>query len=121
MSITYSVRPYWGETEPQHCWLLTEAGEVVSELWADLATGQIMQVETAAHRRGEGLARALYEAAPATVDLYHSPVEHRTPEGDAFARAVGGDTIPADLAYVPDFVPDYDDDLEADSDDVWAA
>lgn len=99
MEITYSVRPYYGETEPMHSWAAVEDGVEISTLWADLNTGQIMQVETITARQGEGFASALYRHAVKSVDLYHSPEEHRSPAGDAFAQAVGGDTIDAELAY----------------------
>lgn len=99
--ITYTARPYYGETEIMHSWTLTVDGEDVSELWANLKTGQIMQVETKKAHQGEGHATALYRHATQTVDLYHSPQEHRTPAGDAFAHAVGGETIDPELAYQP--------------------
>ncbi|MEV8457696.1 hypothetical protein AB0467_34335 [Streptomyces sp. NPDC052095] len=27
------------------------------------------------------------------MDIFHAPVAHRTPEGNAFAEAVGGETV----------------------------
>lgn len=61
------------------------------------------------NRRNEGLARALYTAASAVMDVYHAPVAHRTEEGNAFAQAVGGATItyPCDCAGCT-----VDDDME---------
>ena len=102
MKISYQVSPYYGETEEMHMWTAIDDGTVIGGLWADLYTGQIMQIEVDEDRRGEGIARALYETAAAQVDIYHAPPEHRTPEGDAFATAVGGPTISAALAYQPE-------------------
>lgn len=56
-------------------------------------TGLILNVEVNEDRRGEGLARALFEHADDAQGLYHVPTWGRTPEGDAFAEAMGGDTM----------------------------
>lgn len=100
--VTYTQQTYYGEAEVQHCWEIREDGAVIAELYADLTTGQIMQVWVADHRRGEGLAREVYETAAAQIDLYHSPDEHCTPEGLTFKQAMGGQTITPDLAYAPE-------------------
>lgn len=101
--VSYSLSPYPGESQPMHHWSAKDStsGEVVGGLWADPETGQIMQVETAPHRRREGVATALYQAASGQVSLYHSPTEHRTPDGHRWAKAVGGVDIPENLAYQP--------------------
>lgn len=102
LSVTHAIQPYPGETDPMNYWAAEdETGQVVGELWAHLATGQIMQVHTAPHRRREGIATALYEVASKQAPIFHSPSEHRTPEGHGWAKAVGGDDIPDDLAYQP--------------------
>ncbi|MFZ2172682.1 MAG: hypothetical protein WAW17_01340 [Rhodococcus sp. (in: high G+C Gram-positive bacteria)] len=75
---------------------------MIAELYADLATGQIMNVWTKETRRGEGLARKVHEAAEATVELFHSPDEHCTPQGFAFKQAMGGVTIEDTDAYDPE-------------------
>lgn len=56
-------------------------------------SGLILNVEVDEDRQGEGIARALYEHADATQGLYHVPAWGRTPDGDAFAQAMGGDTM----------------------------
>lgn len=87
ITLTYEVGTYYDETDPMHVLrALDEDGEMISELYADLTTGQIMQVETIASRRREGIATALAEYADEQgIELLHSPEEHRTPEGDAWA------------------------------------
>lgn len=112
MPVAYREETYPGETGgAMRHWEVTDAGgKVVSDLWADRDTGQIMQVHTVPERRGEGIASALYRYASGHVQLYHSPDAHRTPEGNGWARAVGGDTIPDDLAFDPGYEPDEPDD-----------
>lgn len=53
-------------------------------------TGLILNVEVDEDRRGEGIARALYEYADRVQGLFHIPSWGRTEEGDAFAEAMGG-------------------------------
>lgn len=56
-------------------------------------SGLILNIEVADDRQGEGIARALYEHADRAQGLYHVPSWGRTPDGDIFARAMGGDTM----------------------------
>lgn len=86
-TITTRTGTYYSETEEMR---IIEAhdenGEIASALYADLTTGQIMQVETRKANRGEGIATALVEFAVENgIELFHSPIEHCTPEGAAFA------------------------------------
>lgn len=74
-------------------WTLTVDGDEAAFLDAHTATGLILNVEVEKPHRGEGYARALYEHADAQVGLYHVPAWGRTPEGNAFAEAMGGDTM----------------------------
>jgi hypothetical protein len=67
----------------------TDAAELV--IWT--ATREIANVETSSDYQRQGLARALWTAANTEGECFHSLDHHRTPEGDAFAHAVGGDTI----------------------------
>ena len=76
-------------------WTLAVDGETVGHLDAH-TSGLILNVEVAAEHRGEGYARALYEAAD--IPLLHVPSWGRTPEGDAFAQAMGGDTMDDETA-----------------------
>lgn len=80
-----------------------ESGELASELYADLETGQIMQLETREENRREGLATALVTFATVEgIDLAHSPAEHCTEEGLAFAESTTDiEVIEEDLAYQP--------------------
>jgi hypothetical protein len=73
-------------------WTLDIDGEQVAHL--DIHTsGLILNVEVDTDHRGEGHARALYEAATTVGTVYHVPAWGRTPEGGAFAEAMGGDTM----------------------------
>ena len=56
-------------------------------------SGLILNVEVDDDRQGEGIARALYEHADRAQGLYHVPSWGRTPEGEGFARAMGGDVM----------------------------
>lgn len=78
---------------------IIEDGATVSFLDVEAGTRKVINVETVAARQGEGLARLLWETANAEAECYHDLDHHRTPEGDAFARAMGGETIDAELGY----------------------
>lgn len=56
-------------------------------------SGLILNVEVDDDRQGEGIARALYEHADRAQGLYHVPAWGRTPEGEGFATAMGGDVM----------------------------
>lgn len=56
-------------------------------------SGLILNIEVAEDRQGEGIARALYEHADSVQGLYHVPAWGRTPEGEGFAQAMGGETM----------------------------
>jgi hypothetical protein len=91
-TIAYTTGTYYGEADPMHIWTITDEQGLASEMYVRQADLVIANVETREDRRGEGLARSLYEAAPAQIDgIVHDLPAHRTPEGDAFAQAVGGD------------------------------
>lgn len=94
--ITYRTGDYYGDTITRHIWEITDESGVAAELYVSIETGEIMNIEVREDRRGEGLARALYETATQTVEVFHAPEGHRSPEGHAFAEAVGGDTITYD-------------------------
>lgn len=90
-SIEYSTGTYYGETEQMHRWFAIEDGARIGELYVDMDREIIMNIDVDADRRGEGIARALYEAADAQLDnLMHAPEAACTPEGLAFAQAMGG-------------------------------
>lgn len=103
ITLTYHTGTYYGEADQMH---IVEAhdedGAMIGELYCDLTTGQIMQIEVNEDRRGEGIARLMAEHAATIFDVYHSPDEHCTPEGLAFKEAMNGETIPAELAYQPE-------------------
>lgn len=68
-------------------------GTDAAELTVWTATREIANVETRAAYQRQGLASALWAHANAEGECFHSLDHHRTAEGDAFAHAVGGDTI----------------------------
>lgn len=96
------VRPYWGESEDMNVIEASDEDDrIVGELYTDLTTGQIMQVEVTADRQREGIAVGMAAFAEGLYPVFHSPDEHCTPEGLAFKIACDGDEIPAHLAYNP--------------------
>jgi hypothetical protein len=107
MEITYSTGTYYDEAETLHRWFAIEDGERVGELYVSMATSVIMNIEVNADRQGEGIARALYEAATAQMTIKHAPVWACTPEGAAFAEAMGGEVATdEDMAAMGVVAPD---------------
>lgn len=91
--ITRDVARYSESDEPSQHWAMVVDGETVSELWVATETGEIVQVETPRKHQGSGYASALYRQAATEITIFHAPETHRTPEGDRFARSVGGDSL----------------------------
>lgn len=91
--IIRDIARYSEHDEPCHRWSMIVAGEAVSELWVDITTGEITQVETLREHQGNGHASALYRQAATEIPIFHAPEAHRTYEGDRFARSVGGETL----------------------------
>lgn len=91
--ITRDIARYSETDEPSHRWSMTIDGETVSELWVNITTGEISQVETLPEHQGNGYASALYRQAATEIAIFHAPIGHRTPEGHAFAEGVGGPTL----------------------------
>ena len=75
-------------------------GTEASFLDIDASTRKVVNVETADGYLRQGLARSLWDAANAEAECFHAVEHHRTPEGDAFAHAVGGETIEAELDHI---------------------
>jgi hypothetical protein len=96
-AITYQVKPYPHEVALLHSWTITAVdGTVISELYVDMNTLEIRQIETHPDHRGEGHATALWHAAQTQMSdqIRHSHEAHRTDDGNRFAARVGGDTAP---------------------------
>lgn len=93
MVIENRTGDYYGDGSHNHIWTISDSAGLAAELYVSTDRHEIMNVEVRGDRRGEGLARTLYETAASVMAIYHAPVGHRTEEGDAFAHAVGGDTI----------------------------
>lgn len=96
MAITRRYGDYYGDASANHIWEITDETGIAAELYVSIERHEIMNVEVRKDRRGEGLARALYETAAREMDIYHAPIAHRTEEGNAFAQAVGGQTAEYD-------------------------
>lgn len=96
METTYRTGSYHGDDTQNHIWETRDNNTVIAELYVSTTTSEIMNIWTAEDHRGEGLARNLYDTASTQMDVLHAPAAHRTPEGDAFAEAVGGDTAEYD-------------------------
>lgn len=94
--IEYRTGDYYGDGSRNHVWQIADEDGVAAELYVSTDRHEIMNIEVRENRRGEGLARALYEMAAAQMDIYHAPVAHRSYEGNAFAEAVGGPTAEYD-------------------------
>ena len=75
-------------------------GEEVSTLVIDTATRKVWNVETLNAFSRQGLATELWAAANGEAECFHAVEHHRTPEGDAFAHSVGGETIADDLDII---------------------
>ena len=75
-------------------------GTEASFLLIDAGTRKVENVETATTYARQGLASALWVAANAEGECFHAVEHHRTPEGDAFAQAVGGETIAPELDII---------------------
>jgi hypothetical protein len=96
METTYRTGSYYSDDTHNHIWETRDGDQLIAELYVSTTTHEITNIWTAENRRGEGLARALYTTACAQQTVLHAPAAHRTPEGDAFAEAVGGDTAEYD-------------------------
>lgn len=94
--ITTRTGDYYGDGSTNLIWEITDAQGVAAELYVDPTALVVMNIWTREDRRGEGLARALWTSATTTHNVRHAPEWARTPEGDGFANAVGGDTITDD-------------------------
>lgn len=75
-------------------------GTEASFLLIDAGTRKVENVETLTTYARQGLASALWAAANAEGECFHAVEHHRTPEGDAFAQAVGGETIAPELDVI---------------------
>ena len=96
--ITTRRGDYYDDGTDNLIWEITDEQGIAAELYIDAEHRMIMNIEVRADRRGEGLARALYEAATATGTIYHAPVWACTPEGAAFAQAMGGEVMDDETA-----------------------
>ncbi|MFC8797267.1 hypothetical protein ACFT2C_06015 [Promicromonospora sp. NPDC057138] len=73
-------------------WSLHIEGRQVAEL-AVHTSGLILNIEVDRDHRRRGHARRLYEHAWRHATILHAPAWSQTPDGTAFAEAVGGPTM----------------------------
>lgn len=99
---------YYGDGETYLIWEITDENGVAAELYVAPTAIVVMNIWTREDRRGEGLARALWTSATTTHAVRHAPEWARTPEGDGFANAVGGDTIGDDEFEAATGITNYD-------------
>ena len=78
----------------------TVGGTDAATLVIRTSTREVVNVETRRAFQRQGLASMLWAAANAEGECFHSLEHHRTPEGDFFAYAVGGESIDAETGYV---------------------
>lgn len=92
--ISYAVAAYSSTDAPAHRFqAITEDGQIASELYVDMTTLIIENIETAPQYRREGIATELFAAAEKQLpEVLHARPAHRTEEGNGWAEAVGGDT-----------------------------
>jgi hypothetical protein len=96
-TITYRTGSYYGDATSNHVFEITDAAGIAAELYVSVERLEVMNIETREDRRCEGLARTLWEAANDRLgEVFHAPVAHRTFEGNAFAEAVGGESVDCD-------------------------
>ncbi|MFF8659449.1 GNAT family N-acetyltransferase [Streptomyces huasconensis] len=94
LTITARIGDYYGDGSSNHIWATRDSdGALIAELYVSTDRREIMNIWVDEDHRGEGHARQLYETATDQMDVFHAPVAHRTPEGNAFAEAVGGETV----------------------------
>lgn len=82
-TITRDIARYSSTDDPSHHWTLTVDGEIDN-------------IETHPGHQRQGYAAALYRQAATEIRIFHAPASHRSPEGHAFAEAMGGPTAPHD-------------------------
>lgn len=94
LTIATRTGDYYGDGSNNHIWETRDSDDtVIAELYVSTDRHEIMNIWVHEDHRGEGHARRLYEAAAAQMDIFHAPEGHRTEEGNAFAEAVGGETV----------------------------
>ena len=93
-TVNHRTGDYYGDQTDNLIWEIADQTGIAAELYVSTTRHEIMNIEVREDRRGEGLARLLFETANTQTTVYHAPAAHRTEEGNAFAEAVGGDTVP---------------------------
>lgn len=93
-TITTRRGSYYGDTTDNHIFEITDEQGIAAELYINTDHLVIMNIEVRKDRRGEGLARTLYEHADQALGgIYHMPAWGCTEDGAKFAEAMGGDIL----------------------------
>lgn len=97
-SITHRIGRYSDTDSETIIYEVTDEDGIAAALYLDPETHMVMQVETREDRQREGLATRLFRAADDEIGAYHAPEWARTPEGDRWAQACGGDVMDDETA-----------------------
>ncbi|QPK81100.1 GNAT family N-acetyltransferase [Schaalia sp. ZJ405] len=94
MNIEQTIGTYYDEPELLDIFTAFDDDEAVGSIYINRDHKVIMNIEVDEDRQGEGIARALFEAADEALrGIYHAPAWACTDEGRGFALAMGGDII----------------------------
>lgn len=93
MPVFRETARYSPHDDPSDRWYMVVDGVTVSELWLDLDSGEVLQVETVERFQRLGCASELFRVASLARPVFHAPEAHRTFAGDRFARSVGGESL----------------------------
>lgn len=92
--IVYSQGSYYQEADIFHRFFAVEGGVRIGELYIDIDRMIIMNIEVNRDRQREGIDTSLYETSVNMLgEVFHAPKEGCTPDGAAFAKAVGGPAV----------------------------
>lgn len=98
-TITTRTGSYYGDNTQNVIFEVHDEEGLVGELYVEAEHFYVANIEVRENRRGEGIARALYESAVAQLGtVYHMAPWGCTPEGAAFAEAVGGPVLDDETA-----------------------
>ena len=87
------------DTLESYIYEITDEDGIAADLYIHTDSHLILNVEVREDRRGEGLARSLYEHAKQDLGtIYHVPDWGCTYEGLAFVHAMGGDIMDDETA-----------------------
>lgn len=89
---------YYGDGSDNLIWEIRDEQGVAAELYIGADHRMILNIEVRDDRRGEGLARDLYEAAAEAGPIFHAPEWGCSEDGAGFAEAMGGEVMDSERA-----------------------